>query len=346
MLVKNLELLPGRQIKPDDPRRWLLVRREMPVPDPNTTGNRWSVDLFVVDQEGTPTFVECKRFRDSRSRREVIGQMFDYAANGNYYWDKEIVRSMLEQEASLKSVPLDEYVFSIAPTTGDSVEDFLEAIEANLREGQVRLVFFMEEAPLELKSIVDFLNRQMERTEVLIIEAKQYDKDGIRFVLPTLFGYTEEARRVKRSVVVQSGNRRQWNESQFFEEITKNLVTKDVEVIKRIFKSSKDEGYLIKWGTGKQRGSFSVVAPSFSGRSVFSIFTDGQLWLSFKWLNESDEIIKHRDALAEKYKNLLGSVLPEDANERFVNLKKDKWIDKGDRIVAVIGEVLAYKDSN
>ena len=38
ILVKNPELLPGDQIKPSDPRRWLLVRREMPVPDPSTGG--------------------------------------------------------------------------------------------------------------------------------------------------------------------------------------------------------------------------------------------------------------------------------------------------------------------
>ena len=32
LLEKNPVLLPGDQISPDDPRRWLLVAREMPVP--------------------------------------------------------------------------------------------------------------------------------------------------------------------------------------------------------------------------------------------------------------------------------------------------------------------------
>lgn len=78
ILVKNPDLLPGDQIKPSDPRRWLLVRREMPVPDPITGGGRWSIDAFLVDQDGIPTFIECKRYGDTRARREVVGQMLEY----------------------------------------------------------------------------------------------------------------------------------------------------------------------------------------------------------------------------------------------------------------------------
>ncbi|MFU8805447.1 MAG: hypothetical protein ACNA8W_16665, partial [Bradymonadaceae bacterium] len=33
-LEHNHDLLPGNQIDPDDPRRWMLIKREMPVPDP------------------------------------------------------------------------------------------------------------------------------------------------------------------------------------------------------------------------------------------------------------------------------------------------------------------------
>ena len=68
ILERNMNLLPGDQIKPDDPRRWLQVEREMPVPDPVTGTNRWNIDFFLVDQSAMPTLVECKRFEDTRSR--------------------------------------------------------------------------------------------------------------------------------------------------------------------------------------------------------------------------------------------------------------------------------------
>ena len=43
ILDKNPDLIPGDQINPSDPRRWLSVKKEMPVPDPSTGGSRWSI---------------------------------------------------------------------------------------------------------------------------------------------------------------------------------------------------------------------------------------------------------------------------------------------------------------
>jgi hypothetical protein len=36
LLEQSPELLAGEQIDPEDPRRWLLIKREMAVPDPVT----------------------------------------------------------------------------------------------------------------------------------------------------------------------------------------------------------------------------------------------------------------------------------------------------------------------
>ena len=40
LLANNFDLLAGEQITPLSPRRWLLIRKEMPVPDPNSGDNR------------------------------------------------------------------------------------------------------------------------------------------------------------------------------------------------------------------------------------------------------------------------------------------------------------------
>ncbi|RME60897.1 hypothetical protein D6779_01245, partial [Candidatus Parcubacteria bacterium] len=174
LLERNPDLLPGDQINPDDPRRWLIVEREMPVPDPVSGSDRWSIDFFFSDQSGIPTFIECKRYEDSRSRREVIGQMLDYAANGHYYWTKSEMRDLAEKNAQKRGMTLDEVIQNLQPDDDLDVDEYFQRIEDNLREGQVRLVFFLEESPMELRSVVDFLNKQMERTEVLIVEARQY----------------------------------------------------------------------------------------------------------------------------------------------------------------------------
>jgi hypothetical protein len=56
------------------------------VPDSETGGGRWALYRLFIDQDGIFTIVEEKRSTDTRIRREVIGQMQDYAANAVAYW--------------------------------------------------------------------------------------------------------------------------------------------------------------------------------------------------------------------------------------------------------------------
>ena len=71
------DLLAGDQMESSDPRRWLLVCREMGVPDEEQGGDRWSVDNLFMDQDAIPTLVEVKRSSDAPIRPEVVGQMPD-----------------------------------------------------------------------------------------------------------------------------------------------------------------------------------------------------------------------------------------------------------------------------
>src|SRR4051812_47698141 len=73
LVANHPALLSGDDFTDGQPRRWLLVSREVAVA--GEEGNRpWSVDHLFLDQEGVPTFVEVKRSTDSRIRREVVGQ--------------------------------------------------------------------------------------------------------------------------------------------------------------------------------------------------------------------------------------------------------------------------------
>jgi hypothetical protein len=50
---------------------------------------------LFLDQYAVPTIVEVKR-SDSRVRREVVGQMLDYAANAVVCWPVEALRTRFE----------------------------------------------------------------------------------------------------------------------------------------------------------------------------------------------------------------------------------------------------------
>jgi hypothetical protein len=97
LLAKYPSVLAGDQIG-TTPRRWLLVSRELRVPEEEGGSGRWSLDHPFLDQEAVPTLVEVKRGSDTRIRREVVGQMLDYAANGVVYWPVERLRAAFEHD--------------------------------------------------------------------------------------------------------------------------------------------------------------------------------------------------------------------------------------------------------
>src|SRR5260370_8548371 len=97
LLARHPNLLAGDQMDAEEPRRWLLVSREMGVPGEEEGSDRWALDHLFLDQDAVPTLVEVKRSSDTRIRREVVGQMLDYAANAVVYWPVEAIRSTYER---------------------------------------------------------------------------------------------------------------------------------------------------------------------------------------------------------------------------------------------------------
>jgi hypothetical protein len=280
LLENNFDLLAGDQVNPEEPRRWLLIKKEMPVPDPASGTDRWSIDFFFVDHTGMPTFVECKRYKDTRSRREVVGQMMEYAANAQYYWDKDAIKDIAEKTAGGGDGILEELLTSLQEESFDSVDDFFENVENNLKEGQIRLVFFLEEAPNELKSIIEFLNNQMERSEVLIVEARQYATDGLKVVVPSLFGYSEQARRIKKTVTVSPTVRVKWTREKFINTIGEANIPLRLSRTKDLFEFADSHLDLIRldYGTGQISGS--VMFKNINGKTMLVLWDSGSLQLS------------------------------------------------------------------
>jgi hypothetical protein len=346
LLERNLDLLPGDQINPDDPRRWLLVKREMPVPDPNTGTDRWSVDLFLVDQDGIPTFVECKRFLDTRSRREVIGQVLEYAANGHHYWAADTIRKFSEKACEANGITLDQAIGLLQPNTEESIEQFFDRVEQNLREGQVRLVFFLEESPFELRSVVDFLNKQMERSEVLLVEARQYEANELRVVVPTLFGFTEQARLVKRPVTITTtAPRRKWDKTTFFDEARTQLDDAGFQAVEELFNQCVLLGFDIGWGTGAKSGSFSAYERSICQASFLTLRSSGALVINFGGIRGTETAELARDRLRDLISVQMGMRL-EDAS-KYPEYRVSEWKDKVGMLVAGLQEILSeFRDKD
>jgi hypothetical protein len=196
LLAEHPEILSGGE-PGDEGRGWVLVRREAGVADAEGSVDRWALDHLFLDAAGVPTLVEVKRSSDTRARREVVAQMLDYAANATAFWRVDALQAWFDAECErlgTDSVAALEAAFAIT-----DIGSYWARVQTNLAADRIRLVFVADEIAPELRSIVEFLNRQMTETEVLAIEVKQYvDAQGERqTIVPRLVGRTEAARAAK-----------------------------------------------------------------------------------------------------------------------------------------------------
>jgi hypothetical protein len=199
LLAKYPNLLVGDQIAARSPRRWLLVKREMGIPSEEGGSGRWSLDHLFLDQDGIPTLVEVKRSSDTRIRREVVGQMLDYAANGVVYWPVEQIKAEFEKNCDLRELDPQQALLEFL---GDDVDEeaFWQQVKTNLYAGKIRMLFVADVIPDELKRIVEFLNSQMAPAEVLAVEVRQYASGNFKTLVPRLIGKTAEADERKGTV--------------------------------------------------------------------------------------------------------------------------------------------------
>lgn len=169
LIAEEPDLLGGGRIRPDKPRRWILIRREQGVPDTEDSPGRWSVDVLLLDQDAIPTIVEVKRGSNTQLRREVVGQVLEYAAHARHTWDAAELRRTFEAQSDWEDKLRDLLDSEDAPDAGS----FWEDVGTNLRASNLRLLIVADAIPDELARVVEFLNEQMKDVDVLAVELKR-----------------------------------------------------------------------------------------------------------------------------------------------------------------------------
>jgi hypothetical protein len=335
------DILVGEQIDPDNPPRWLLIQREAGIPDREGGSDRWSIDHLLLDQHGRPTFVEVKRSSDTRIRREVVGQMLDYAANAQVYWPEDRIRAMAAATCgSLEALEnrLREFLGSSDMDDEVDIEGYWDSVERHLRNGEVRLLFVADSIPTELRRIIEFLNEHMPLIEVLGVEIRQYEGPNIRALVPRVIGQTESARQQKSS----ARPTRKTTREAFLEACTERSRAFYIDC----FDLAAREGYSVIWGTK----GFSLRLQTETGgyRSIFYGYPssgDGQgppLFHAYLGYLRSDEISEAlRKAFSERLPFLAKG---KHTMEIVVTEKNSEELRKALRGLLELGREYAMRD--
>lgn len=184
-------LLSGEQMNPDNPRRFILIGREQGIADIIGGGHRWSLDHLLIDQDAVPTLVEAKRQGNSEIRREIVGQMMDYAAHATQTWNVGDIRQAFEERVAAAGQDSDSVLSELLRSEGETDSDaFWQQVDTNLRAARLRLLFVADGIPDELTRVVEFLNEQMPRIEVLAVEIKQFLGETGSTLVPRVIGRT------------------------------------------------------------------------------------------------------------------------------------------------------------
>jgi hypothetical protein len=300
-------LLSGNQTDDGGPSRWLLIKREKSIPAEDGGSGRWSVDHLFVDQNGIPTLVEVKRQSDTRLRREVVGQMLDYAASAVVYWPVEQLRAEFEQTCTANGTNPEEEIHNRLALDGDA-EVLWQRVKTNLQAGRIRMLFVADRIPVELRRIVEFMNKQMNPAEVLALELRQFQGEGLKTIVPMLYGQTEEAQQKKTIRVA-----RQWDEASIYADIQRRHGPELLRTAQKIAEWIKQTTE-VWYGRGSKDGSMGLLVTANGRKSTpLVLWTYGTVEVPFPWMKKPFDTPEKREELRERLNGIEGVNLPTDA---------------------------------
>ena len=287
-------------------RRWLLLKREKAIPAEEDGNGRFSVDHLFIDQEGVPTLVEVKRQSDTRLRREVIGQMLDYAANAAVYLPVDQMRA--EFEAAWPD-PTEQIRNRLG--AGTDPETLWQQVKTNLQAGRIRMLFVADRIPPELRRIVEFLNEQMDPAEMLALELRHFAGEGLKTIVPTVYGQTEDARQRKETRVPKH----RWSEETVLAGIESRVGPEARRTAERVAQWMREHADQVWFGSGSQDGSMGMtIVVNGNNYYPIAIWSYGRIEVRFQYLLKGPfESEERRRELLERLNKIDGISLSPDS---------------------------------
>ena len=237
LLIENPNLIDGEIIDNQSPRKWIRVKAEKGIAASNTTREQWSLDLLLLDQDGIPTLVEVKLAKNREIRREIVGQLLEYAANSVDTWDVERLRKDFEGRFDGDENRAAEFIgkqFGLGEEF--DYQAYWNQVRLNLDGRRIRLLIVADAIPQELRHIVEFLNDEMPRIDLYAVEIKQFRNIETNIFVPQL---------VTRPTIQKVSSREKHSRDSFLAQFD----TAHRDAIDKLLSAAKEEGAKVNLGT-------------------------------------------------------------------------------------------------
>lgn len=115
-----------------------------------------AIDNLLVTTSGLPILVECKLWRNPESRREVVGQIIDYAKELSRWTSSDLQREVSRRLGVPGNAMLD-LVRAVDPSVDEMA--FNDALSLNLRRGRFLLLILGDGIREGVEAIAEYLQR-------------------------------------------------------------------------------------------------------------------------------------------------------------------------------------------
>ena len=254
------------------------------------------IDNLYISPNGYLTIVETKLWRNPEAKREVVGQIIDYAkelTNWNFTKLNDGVKNS-SQLYNNNSKGIIELINDFEKIEENEEYKIIDNIERNLKRGRFLLLIVGDGIRESVEEMVDFLSNTPQIQFTLGLVELQFYKnpnlEGELIAIPNLITRTREITRAivkienstTGSVTIETDFieekvkpitvRTTITEDDFFEQLQQNTDYESAEFAKHILATVKEKGYFVEW----RQGAFvaKILDPNGSGSKITLFVTD------------------------------------------------------------------------
>jgi len=149
-----------------------------------------AIDNFMLTASGLPVLVECKLWRNPEARREVVGQILDYARHLTRWSASDVQREVAQRVGGVGNP-----ILRLLAEAGHAVDEiaFNDALTHNLRRGRFLLLIVGDGIREGVEAITEYLQIHAGLHFSLgLIELPIYvAPDGQRLIVPRILARTQ-----------------------------------------------------------------------------------------------------------------------------------------------------------